>query len=160
MAYLQKSDYTLKIAYKHLDAITNQASTASGLSADEVRTNCERFAIAEVKSYLSAKYQMDVEYAKDSEDEPDTRSLRIVEVTIDIALHKLHSTINPNKIPELREKNYNYATEFLRMAQEGKADPQVPVLDSGSVAFHVLSSNRKFRSKPFDDADIIAQHNE
>jgi len=55
----------------------------------------------------------------------DNRSQRLVEIMVDIVLMKLHQRIAPRNIPELRQKNYELALEWLVNSNHGNITPNL-----------------------------------
>ena len=58
----------------------------------------------------------------------DNRSQRLVEIMVDITLMKVHQRIAPRNIPELREKNYHLALEWLKDSNHGNLTPNLLLL--------------------------------
>ncbi len=153
MAYLSQDDYTLSISLENLNEILDQASEASGKSADQVRLFAERYAQAFVTSKLKSKYNIAGEFAKNSPD--DSRDMLILVATIDLTLCTIHKTINPRDIPELRTKACEAAVAWLNEVRDGTALIEVPVLPSDEAEVRTfLNSQTKFISKPYQDASL------
>lgn len=154
MAYLLTDDYTLSISLSNLSEILDQASEASGKSADEVRQFAESYARAFVKSKLKSKYQIDSEFAKNSPDA--SRDILILGCVIDLTLCTIHKTINPRDIPELRQKACEAAVTWLNEVRDGVSLIEVPVISDGSEEVRTfLGSQQKFISKPYQDASLF-----
>lgn len=151
MAYLSQDDYTLNISLDHLNEILDQASEASGKTAEQVRLFAESYAQAYVTSKLKSKYNMAGEFAKVSPD--PSRDMLIVMVVIDLTLCTIHKTINPRDIPELRTKACEAAVEWLNEVRDGKALIDVPVISNPEVRSY-LDSQEKFISKEFTDNSL------
>lgn len=147
MAYLKKSDYSLRISIVHLDEILTQAAATSGLTVDQVRDNAENLAYAEIKAWLSAKYKITEELGLDSAS--TDRNPLIMKWAIDISLYTIHFTVNPRDIPEIREKAYKAAKEELEAARDATILPGLAQKDSFYTR-HLLGSQEKFTSKEFD----------
>ena len=151
MAYLQKSDYTLRIAITHLDEILEQTAEGSGLTSDQVLANAELLAEAEIRSYLISKYKINEEFGLTG----TARNMLIVCWYIDIVLYTLHFGINPRDIPEHREKNYKNTIEALKAARDANI---VPGLDNKDPFYtrHLIGSNtNKFISHEFTDPNLF-----
>jgi len=149
MAYLQESDYTLRIDQVTLEEILTQASSTSGLSNTQVRQNAETWAQAVIISFLTSKYQIAVEFAKTAPDA--TRSYLIMSCMLDLAIWTLHKTVNPRDIPELREKCYQDAMAWLDDARAVRFVLPGIGLISGYFNMQV-GSGAKFVSDPFKEA--------
>lgn len=155
MAYLKKSDYTLRIAIDHLDEILTQAANTSGLTADQVRENAEKLAIAEVRAYLISKYKIAAEFSMDSANE--TRNMLVICWALDIALFTLHFTVNPRDIPETREKNYKRTIEELKAARDSNIILEIEQVDPFYTR-HLMGSNiGKFVSNEFTDPTLFCE---
>lgn len=81
-----------------------------------------RYAIEEIKSYLSARYDMDQAFALTGAQRND----QLVMITCDIALYHLVAWL-PKRIGfEIREIRYKNAIAWLKDVQAGKASPNLP----------------------------------
>lgn len=58
----------------------------------------------------------------------DNRDQQMVLYFIDITLYHVHSRIAPRNIPEIREKRYHAAIDWLVMCARGGVTPELPVL--------------------------------
>lgn len=151
MAYLSQDDYTLRISVTDLTEVLTEASTNSGLSAAQVRANAENWASATIKSYVSGKYAIAGELAKNS---PDTsRNFQIMAIMIDLSLFTLHKTISPRDIPEIRQVAYGDSIKLLEQMRDGHIILDVPQPDT-SVGGAFAESQPKFISKPYQDLSI------
>ena len=148
----------MRIELTHLDEILAQAITGSGFTADDLRVDNEELAEAEINTYMASKYDMVAEFAKVAP--VGTRYRIIMKCYIDIVLYNIHFTINPNDIPEMREKNHDKCIEMLEAFRDGNlvvdvailplvVDPLVP--SEG----HIIRSSEKFISKPFEDQVVL-----
>lgn len=151
MAYLAKSDYSLRIAVNHLDQILEQAATSSGLTADQVLANAEELAKAEIRSYLVSKFKIEDEFGKSG----TARNMLVLRYCIDIALYTIHFTVNPRDIPELREKAYKASISDLTAARDANIILGIPQADPFYTR-HLLGSNdNKFVSLEFTDPTLF-----
>ena len=76
-------------------------------------------AMAEVESYLCARYDIATELAKEPDDEG--RVTMVVKIVRDIALYNCYNISAPVNIPENRVKSYENTVKFLRDCQAEKA---------------------------------------
>jgi len=163
MAYLSKDDYTIAISLENFNEILEQAAEQTSFTypdnQDKVRENSELTAIAEVRAYLNYRYDMDVEFAKASDDSPDTRYKLTVKCVVNCSLYNLHMTINPRDVPEKIEKAYDQCMEMLDAARRGELDLELTPRDDAKE-FVKFGSNVKFVSKPFLDQTIFNEDNE
>lgn len=146
MAYLAKSDYSLRIAIDHLDEILAQAAQSSGLTADQVLANAEALATAQITAYLKSKYKIAAEFGVTGAG----RGFLIVKWMIDLALYSIHLTVNPRDVPEIREKMYLEAVDELKGARDAMLDPNISQVDPFYSRI-VIASGPKFNSKEFDE---------
>lgn len=149
MAYLQESDYTLRISQDHLDEILAQAANTSGLTTATIRSNAENWAIARVTQILAPKYQIASEFARNFTD--TARNFLIMGYVIDLALYTLHRTVNPRDVPAIREMAYREAIMDLKDSLMGVSPLYSIPLVASSVSADFVNSGAKFVSEPFKD---------
>lgn len=154
MAYLKKSDYTLRIAIDHLDEILEQAANTSGLTSDQVRINAENLAYAEVRSYLISKYRIADELALDAIAQANSRQYLVMRWCIDIALFTIHFTMNPRDIPEIREKAYKATKEELKAARDSTIILEIGQVDPFYTRHLIGSNSPRFVSHEFTDPSL------
>ncbi len=106
--YLTTTDLEMGIQEEVLTVITRNRRKAEQAIAD---------AIAEVRSYLCARYDMDLELAKTGGD----RSPMVVKVARDIALYNCFNISNPVNMPESRREAYRDAVAYLKSVQAERA---------------------------------------
>lgn len=153
MAYAQKDDYTISISLENLNEILEQAAEQTSFSEDTVRSNSELTAQAEIAAYLSYKYDVAAEFAKDFATQPDERNKLILRCVINCSLYNLHMTINPRDVPDKVEKAYEHCMEMMDAARRGEIDPGLDPVDEAKD-FVKFGSNVKFVSKPFLDQTL------
>jgi len=73
-------------------------------------------AMAEVRAYLSARYDMDEEYAKTSGE----RNVMVLKVVRDIAIYNCYHLSNPVNMPDSRVQNYHDTIKLLKDFQSEK----------------------------------------
>jgi len=159
--YLVKDDYTIRIDIDQLDKILAKASTGSGLTAQQILTQAEDTAEAEINAYLSAYYDTATEFAIDGSTNPGDRNKNIVRCMIDISLFNVFFTVSPRDIPVTRENLYNKCIEMLKAYRDGELDFGLTVVDADSdgeadVSRTMLESSTKFTSKPFSDPRLLS----
>ena len=74
-------------------------------------------AIAQVRSYLKATYEIDAELAKTD----DARDALIVMLCLDLIVYHLFTFVDASRIPQARADRYKAAIDFLKDAQSGIA---------------------------------------
>ena len=157
--YIDSVDYTISISVTNLDEIVAQGIESTSLTATELLNNSELTAQAEIRAYLNSVYQIDVEFAKNFDDEPDIRNKLTLRCCVNLSLFNLHMTINPRDVPEKVEKAYERCIESLDAARRGELDlgllPNDDTTDPTLVNWRTLGSNIKFTSKPFADTSNL-----
>jgi phage gp36-like protein len=106
--YITKSDIEKK-AYPEVVAVMSRADTNIEESIYD--------AMAEVRSYLTARYDMDAEFAKSGA----ARNQMVKKLVTDIALWNIYSGSNPANMSEVRVVNYEKTVKLLRDMQAEKA---------------------------------------
>ena len=100
--FILPEDYDATVHRDILDSVTR--SDASLLEI------CEDRAVAEMRSYLSARYDCDEIFAATGSD----RHPLILMMAIDIAVYHLFCIHNPQKMSQIRIDRYNRAIEWLQ----------------------------------------------
>lgn len=84
-------------------------------------------AIAEMESYLRARYDVTTIFATQGEE----RNTLLLTYGVDIALYHLHARINPKNISQIRYDRYKEAKLWLEMVSEGRLSPNLPAAETG-----------------------------
>lgn len=126
--YISIDDLKKGIRGEILNTITREEDNAWQAIAE---------AMAEVESYLSARYDIASELAKAHSD--TSRITMVVKLVRDIALYNCHNIAAPVNFPENRMKSYENAIKFLRDCQSEKAS--IPGLPRLKTADGKTSSN-------------------
>ena len=160
MAYLVKDDYTITTSVDHLDQILTQAAVSSGLTADQIRTNSEDTAQAEINAYLSKYYATIPEFAIDGSVAPTTRNKMILKCAVIISVYNIFHTVSPRDIPEMRQRLYDDCIEMLKAYRDGQLDFGLDVIDidgdgEPDVQSIQIETHKKFISKPFTDPTLL-----
>ena len=100
--FIQLSDYDASIHRDILDALTR--------NDDALVEICEDRAIAEMRGYLSARYDADTLFAAEGSD----RHQLVLMMAIDIAVYHLFCIHNPQKMSQIRKDRYERAVEWLK----------------------------------------------
>ena len=130
--YLDIEDLKKGIRGEVLNVITREENNALQAIAE---------AMAEVESYLCARYDIASELAK----APDntSRITMVVKLVRDIALYNCHNISAPVNMPEGRVKSYENTVKFLRDCQAEKASiPKLKRLNTaedGTVSSNYVS---------------------
>jgi phage gp36-like protein len=114
MPFLTITDYQKQIKSDVLDAVLG--------TDDNIRLMAEVAAQSEMDSYLNQRFDTTNVFNKTD----SNRSAVIVLYLIDMVLYHLHSRINPNNIPALRDNRYKQALAWLKDVAAGKITPNLP----------------------------------
>jgi hypothetical protein len=157
MAYIVKDDYTISISIDHLDQILAQAAATSGLTVDQIRTNSEDTAQAEINAYIAANYDTTTEFAITVLAD---RNKLILRCYINLSLYNIFVTISPRDVPENRLRMYTDCIDMLKAYRDGLLDFGLAVVDvdldgEPDVQRTMLISGSKFISKPFTDPLLL-----
>lgn len=133
--FVQLSDYDASIHREILDALTR--------SDESVVEICEDRAIAEMRCYLSKRYDCDRIFSAVG----DARLQLVLMMVIDIAVYHIFSIHNPQKLSQLRKDRYDRAVEWMKaVAAEDISIEGAPLLPEEQRAAHAafrIHSNPK-----------------
>ena len=99
--YLSYDDLLTGINTESLNVITRNRDNAD---------QAIREAVAEVRSYLCVRYDIDSELQKSGND----RDPMVFRMVRDIALYRCYAISNPASMPEMRRRNYDDAIVLLK----------------------------------------------
>lgn len=104
---------------------------------------CEDRAIAEMRGYLSARYDVDAIFSA----EGSARNQLVLMMAIDIAVYHLFSIHNPQKMSPIRKDRYERAVEWLKQVAAFKITvdgaPGLPDEERKQDSPWMFSSNPK-----------------
>ncbi|RGN33859.1 phage protein Gp36 family protein [Bacteroides oleiciplenus] len=100
--FIQSEDYDASIHSEILGRLTRDD--------DAVVEICEDRAIAEMRGYLSARYDVDAIFSAEGKE----RNQLILMMAIDIAVYHLFCIHNPQKMSQIRKDRYDRAVEWLK----------------------------------------------
>lgn len=106
-AFITDTDYDSTIHAEILDSLVRGDST--------VVEQCENDAIAEMKGYLSSRYDVDAIFSKTGSERNDL----ILMYAKDIAVYHMFCVHNPYKISKVRQDRYDRAMEWLKQVSQG-----------------------------------------
>lgn len=106
-AFIELSDYDASIHREILDALVREDETLVEI--------CEDRAIAEMRGYLSGRYDCDRIFSAQGED----RNQLVLMMAIDIAIYHIFSIHNPMKMSDIRKDRYERAVEWLKQVNRG-----------------------------------------
>lgn len=131
--FIEIQDYDATIHREILDAITRDDNAVIEI--------CEDRAIAEMRGYLSRRYDCDKIFSATGRQ----RNQLILMMVIDIAVYHLFSIHNPQKLSQLRRDRYDRAVEWMKaVADEDISIDGVPMLPSDlrqSASLFTVKSN-------------------
>lgn len=87
-----------------------------------IRELAERNAQAEVASYLRGRYDMEAAYDLAG----SARNAQLVMILVDVALWNLMPRVTFRMVSEVRESRYKAALAWLKLAEAGKSNPDLP----------------------------------
>lgn len=104
--FINMQDYDASIHREILERLTREDEAVVEI--------CEDRAIAEMRGYLSARYDADALFAA----EGNARNQLVLMMAIDITVYHLFCIHNPQKLSEMRKDRYNRALEWLRQVSK------------------------------------------
>lgn len=130
MAFISKTDFQMAIRNNILDEVTN--------SDDNKVSEAIKYAIDYVRGYLSNRYDTINIFNKTGDD----RNQTVRGICVDVAIHQLHKSINPRKIPTHRKDAYQDAKQWLLDVSEGMINPpDLPKPVDGSKSSVIFGGN-------------------
>ena len=133
--FIQTEDYDASIHSEILDALIRKDHAIVEI--------CEERAIAEMRSYLSGRYDCDILFNAEGSD----RHPLVLMMTIDIAVYHLFCIHNPQKMSQIRTDRYERAVEWLKQVSKQAVSidgaPLLPEEDRKDNAPWLMRSNPK-----------------
>ncbi len=133
--FINLEDYDASIHREILDALTR--------TDDSLIEICEDRAVAEMRSYLSKRYDCDRLFSRQG----TGRNQLVLMMAVDIAVYHVFCIHNPMKLSQIRKDRYERAVEWLKAA--GKGDISIdgaPLLPPQEQVRHddfIIRSNPK-----------------
>lgn len=111
--FINIEDYDASIHRDILDALTREDASLVEI--------CEDRAIAEMRGYLSGRYDCDRLFSAGdgSADALASRNQLVLMMALDIAIYHIFSIHNPVKLSQLRKDRYERAIEWLKAVAAG-----------------------------------------
>lgn len=100
--FIELNDYDASLHREILDSLTR--------GDEDIVEVCEDQAIAEMRSYLSSRYDCDAIFSKRGAE----RNSLILMYAKDIAIYHIFCVHNPYKISDIRKSRYERAIEWLK----------------------------------------------
>lgn len=127
-------DYDASVHREILDALVRDDETLVEI--------CEDRAIAEIRSYLSKRYDCDAIFSAEGKE----RNQLILMMVIDIAVYHIFCIHNPQKLSQVRKDRYERAVAWMKaVANEDISIDGVPLLPEEERA---AKAALMFRSNP------------
>lgn len=133
--FVNIEDYDASVHREILDALVRDDQSLVEI--------CEDRAIAEMRCYLSKRYDCDAIFFASGED----RNQLILMMVIDIAVYHIFCIHNPQKLSQIRKDRYERAVEWMRAVADEEISiegvPMLPEDERASKASLMFKSNRK-----------------
>lgn len=133
--FIDLKDYDASIHREILDALTREDNAVVEI--------CEDRAVAEMRCYLSKRYDCDKIFAAIG----DERNQLVLMMAIDIAVYHIFCIHNPRNLSPMRKERYERAVEWLKaVAAEEISIDGVPLLPEdvrANKSNFLMKSNRK-----------------
>jgi len=134
-AFITTTDYNASIHAEILDALIR--------SDEAIVEVCEDRATAEMKGYMSKRYDCDIIFAQTG----DNRNQLILMMALDIAIYHLFCIHNPQKLSQVRKDRYDRAVSWLKAVNTGAINIDgAPMLEEEQLADNsrfIMASNPK-----------------
>lgn len=133
--FIDLKDYDASIHKEILDAVTREDEAVVEI--------CEDRAVAEMRCYLSKRYDCDKIFAATGKE----RNQLVLMMAIDIAIYHIISIHNPQSIKGIRKERYERAVEWMKaVADEDISIDGAPLLPEevrANKSNFLMKSNRK-----------------
>ncbi|KAA6313450.1 hypothetical protein EZS27_035780 [termite gut metagenome] len=133
--FIEQADYDASVHREILDALTREDETIVEI--------CEDRAIAEMRGYLSRRYDCNRIFSATGTD----RNQLILMMAIDIAVYHIFCIHNPQKFSQMRKDRYDRAKEWLQQVADEdisiEGAPLLPAEERQAKATFLIKSNRK-----------------
>ena len=133
--FVKMEDYDASVHREILDALVRDDQSLVEI--------CEDRAIAEMRCYLSKRYDCDAIFSASG----NGRNQLVLMMVIDIAVYHIFCIHNPQKLSQIRKERYERAVEWMRaVADEEISIDGVPLLpedERADKASLMFKSNRK-----------------
>ena len=134
--FVQLSDYDASIHREILDALTRDDASVVEI--------CEDRAVAEMRCYLSGRYDCDRLFSASG----DQRNQLVLMMVIDIAVYHIFCIHNPQKLSQIRKDRYERAVEWMKaVAKAAISIEGAPLLPEGqrtaSPLFRISSNPKR-----------------
>lgn len=115
--FIELSDYDASIHSDILDALTR--------NDEAIVEICEDRAIAEMRGYLSGRYDCDKLFSATGND----RNQLVLMMLLDITVYHIFCIHNPRNISQIRKDRYDRAVEWMQAVKKGMSVDGAPLLE-------------------------------
>ncbi|MDE6860360.1 MAG: DUF1320 domain-containing protein [Duncaniella sp.] len=134
--FIQTTDYDASVHREILVALTRDDDTVVEI--------CEDRAIAEMRCYLSKRYDCDRIFSASGDD----RHQLVLMMALDIAVYHIFCIHNPQKLSQVRKDRYERAVEWMKaVAREDISIEGAPLLPeeerSAGASFRIRSNPKR-----------------
>ena len=136
--FINIEDYDASIHRDILDALTREDASLVEI--------CEDRAIAEMRCYLSGRYDCEAIFSASGEE----RHQLVLMMALDIAIYHIFSIHNPVKLSQLRKDRYERAVEWMKAVAAGTIS-----IDGAPLA----TEERQIAAQPFRIVSNPKRHN-
>lgn len=113
--FISEQDYSTVVGQNALNVLS-QADPG-------IRANAELAAIEEISGYLRNKYDCKAIFSAKGMD----RNRKIIQITCDVSLYHLTSSVPAKMGFEIRKERYDMAIKWLENVQKGAISPDLPL---------------------------------
>lgn len=133
--FIDIKDYDATVHREILDALVRDDESLVEI--------CEDRAIAEMRGYLSSRYDCDAIFTKQGND----RNQLILMMALDIAVYHIFCIHNPMKLSGVRKDRYERAVEWMKAVNKGHVSidgaPMLPEEQLAANSPYLIKSNPK-----------------
>lgn len=133
--FIELTDYDASIHREILDALTREDEAVVEI--------CEDRAVAEMRCYLSRRYDCDRIFTETG----DGRSQLVLMMAIDIAVYHIFCIHNPRNLSPIRKERYERAVEWMKAVAAGEISvdglPLLPPDTREAKSNFLIKSNPK-----------------
>lgn len=125
--FLRDTDYEDQVRCEIRQQLDNTPDSRKVRRAEEK-------AMAQMKMYLSSRYDVEQVFKVPAEDEADSRNAFIVMMLIDVVLYHLWSKERGKDVPTLRNDRYQDALDWLKSVGNGEEISDLPAKQAADVS--------------------------
>ncbi len=139
--FLTNNDYNSIVRSEILEILIEYSGNPDeNIDDSEKLLRAEDMAIAQLRNYLSGRYDVTVVFSATEAD----RNAYIIMIAIDCTLYHLYSALSPDKIPSIRSERYQDALNWLKDVANGNIKADLPrYVANGSEKFDFRISSER-----------------